>query len=264
MFGAFALSPEAHAQNLPGSLGFSIKGSFLNGTAESSTSILITDNDLTNGYSSGFDLKDAPTALNPTGPQGSAAFQWGVAPSSSNYSTYLHPSALWFQPLAVSNAAPEQSFELGHLFYRNGTIKPGSGANWVDISLAFAFTQPLGLDPLTVVFGSELINSQNSYDPVSSADIVSLRDHVAALDFFDTYGNRYYMEVTFQVDQDTIDGTLSSQDEFRVFEGGQGSATLLGRFTTSPIGFTGQLAVPEPSTALLGALGMFFLLRRRR
>ena len=72
------------------------------------------------------------------------------------------------------------------------------------------------------------------------------------------------MEVTFQVDQDTIDGTLSSQDEFRVFEGGQGSATLLGRFTTSPIGFTGQLAVPEPSTALLGALGMFFLLRRRR
>ena len=133
----------------------------------------------------------------------------------------------------------------------------------MDIAMTLAFSQPLGLDPINVVFGTDLINTVNSSDPVASADIVSLRNRVAALDFFDTYGNRYYMELTFQVDQSTIDGTLSSADQFRVFEGGQGSATLLGRFTTTPAGFTGTL-VPEPSTAFIGALGMFFLFRRRR
>lgn len=130
--------------------------------------------------------------------------------------------------------------------------------------MTVSFSQPLGLDPINVVFGTDLINTvNNNNDPVGSADIVSLRDRVASLDFFDTYGNRYYMELTFQVDQSTIDGTLSSADQFRVFEGGQGSATLLGRFTTTPVGFTGTL-VPEPSSAVLGALGMLFLFRRRR
>jgi hypothetical protein len=254
MLAALIPSPQADAQTLPCSLGFSIDGSFVNGTADSSNSILITDNDLTNGYSAGFDLKDAPAALNPKGPEGSAAFQWGVASTSSSYP---HTSALWFQPLAIGNVAPEESFELGYLYYRNGTIKGNTGATWVDLALTLSFTQPLGQDPVSVVFGSELINSPNTNDPVASADVVSLNNLSAPIDFTDSHGNRYYLELTFKVDQNTIDGTLSTQNEFRVFEGGQGSATLMGRFTTTP-------AVPEPSAALIGALGLLLLLRRRR
>ena len=91
-----SLLPNTHAQNLPGSLGITIEGSFVNGTAESSSSMLLTDNNLSNGYSSGFDLTDAPDTMKTSGPQGSAAFQWGVA---STHSNYAHSSALWFQPL---------------------------------------------------------------------------------------------------------------------------------------------------------------------
>ncbi len=256
------LSQEASAQNLPGSLGFSINGSFLNGTAESSTSILIADNDLTNGYTSGFDLTDAPTKLNPTGPSGAAAFQWGTASSSSNYP---HPSALWFQPLSVSNALAETSFDLGYLNYRNGTIRSNSGASRVDLAMTLSFSQPLGLDPISVVFGSELVNTTNTSDQVASADTVSLNNLATPLKFKDAAGNRYYFELTFKVDPTTIDGTLSTQNQFHVFEGTQGSATLLGRFTVDPIGSLGTNGViPEPTSALLGGIGLLILLRRRR
>jgi hypothetical protein len=261
MIGVVAIASDVDGQNLPGMLGFSIDGSFINGTAQSSKSILITDNDLTDGYDAGFDLTDAPAALDPSGPAGSAAFQWGVASDNSNYP---HTSSLWFQPLVATNISPEQSFELGYLFYRNGTIKTTTGATWVDLAMTLSFSQPLGIDPISVVFGSELINSVNNSNPTNSADIVSLRDLAAPLDFTDASGNRYFLELTVQVDQDTIDGTLSSQDEFRVFEGGQGRATLLGRFTTTPI-TPGSPMIPEPSgAALLGAFGMLILIRRRR
>jgi hypothetical protein len=262
LLGLIGLSSEVDAQVLPGSLGFSIAGSFVNGTAQSSKSILLADNDLTNGYVSGFDLADAPASLNPSGAAGSAAFQWGEAATNSDYP---HTSALWFQPIKSNNIAPEQSFELAYLYYRNGTIKTTTGATSVDIAMQVSFTQPLGLDPVSAVFGSNLINSVNNNDPVASADIVSLADQAKPIAFTDSFGNQYYLELTFQVDQTTIDGTLSTEKEFRVFEGGQGRATLLGRFTTNPIGPAGDtLMVPEPSSALLGALGILVLMRRRR
>jgi hypothetical protein len=67
------------------------------------------------------------------------------------------------------------------------------------------------------------------------------------------------------VDPDTIDGTLSTQEQFHVFEGTQGRATLLGRFTVDPIGSLGTNGVvPEPNSALLGGIGLLILLRRRR
>lgn len=254
-FAVISLAPKAEAQTLPGSLGFSVEGSFVNGQADSSNSILIADSDLTDGYTSGFDTTDAPTGLATSGPAGSAAFQWGDASTGSGYA---HPSALWFQPLTVSNAIAEQSFELGHLSYRNGTIKNRTGANWVDLALILSFAQPLGLDPVSVVFGSELINSVNTSDPIASADIVSLRNLSAPIRFTDASGNQYFLELTFKVDQDTLDGTLSSQDQFRVIEGCQGTATLMGRFTTTPV------CIPEPSAALLGGLGILLLIRRKR
>ncbi|MBC8125730.1 MAG: choice-of-anchor K domain-containing protein [Gloeobacteraceae cyanobacterium ES-bin-144] len=253
LFGVLALSPMASAQSLPGTLSFSIDGSFTNGTAQTANSILITDNDLTNGYDAGFDLADAPSSVNLIGPEGSAAFQWGVASTTSNYP---HTSALWFVPLSVANLSPEQSFDLGYLYYRNGTIKNNTGASAVDLALTVSFTQPLGLDPISVVFGSDLLNTPNTSDPINSADIVSLKNTAAPVNFTDAAGNSYFLELTFKVDQSTIDGTLSTPSQFRVFEGGQGSATLQGRFTTCPI--------PEPSSAVLAALASLLFFRRKR
>jgi hypothetical protein len=187
-----------------------------------------------------------------------------VAGTSAGYN-YSHPSAIRFLPLSISNAVAEKPFDLGHLYYRNGTIKNNTGATWIDIAMTLSFVQPLGLDPITVVFGSELINSSNKEnDLIASADIVSLNEFAAPINFKDGYGNQYYLELSFKVDQNTLDYSLSTEDQFRVFEGHQGSATLVGRFTVDPRGPQGINQIPEPSSALIAALGMLLAFRRRR
>lgn len=97
---------------------------------------------------------------------------------------------------------------------------------------------------------------------MASADIVSLGNLASPLDFLDSAGNRYYLEMSFKVDKTTIDGTLSTESQFRVFEGGQGRAELLGRFTTTPAGV--DLPVPEPGSLTLAAVAGALLVGRRR
>jgi hypothetical protein len=248
------LSAVAKSQNLPGSLTFTVEGSFVNGTAQGPNSILLADNDLTNGYDSNFDLKDAPASLKTSGPAGSAAFQWGDA---ADWTNYPHTSALWFEPVAVNAVAPGEFFDIGYLYYRNGTIASGTGASYVELALVMNFSDPIGMDPITATFGKNLINTVNSDDPISSADIVSLYENAMPINFVDDEGRGYSLELSFRVDQSTLDGTLSSPTEFRVFEGMQGRAELVGRFvSTEPI--------PEPSTALLAVIGSLVLFRRRR
>lgn len=156
---------------------------------------------------------------------------------------------------------PEKSFNIATLYYRNGTINSGTGTSSVVLRMILNFSEPMGLPQIKVGFTADLINTLNGDDPVASADVVSLRNMSDALHFTDESGNKYYLELSFQVDQDTIDGTLTSAKEFRVFEGGWHClpASLLGRFTTSPIN-----PVPEPATALLSLAGMVLLLRRKR
>ncbi len=249
----------ASGQTLTSNLSFNVDGAFGNGVAQSSNSLLIVDNDLSNGYNAGMNLTDAPSHLNPTGPVGSASFQWGEA---ATWTAYPHSSALWFTPLSVSGALPEQSFTLGYLNYRNGTIASGTGASSVDLSVNLGFSDS-NISPLSVNYTMQLENTLNGDDPVASADIVRLGNLSAPIEFTDASGNRYYLELTFRPDQTTLDGTLSTQNEFRVFEGAQGSAELVGRFTTTPVSAGGP-AVPEPSSLLLGALGSLLLFRRRR
>jgi hypothetical protein len=247
---------EAGAQSLPGSLGFSLGGSFQNAVADGSNSVMLTDNDLTNGYRYGFDLQDAPDSLSPNGPAGAAAFQWGTISSSSDYP---HTSALWFEPLAVSSVLPEQSFEIGYLYYRNGTIRANTGATAVDLDLTLTFAPSLNQSPITLTYRYELINTPNNkYDPVDSADIVRFDQSAFQTSFTDPSGKAYFLQLAFEIDQDTLDGTLSTPEQFHVFEGGQGRATLTGTFTT--LGAT----IPEPSSTLLAGLGGILLLCHRR
>lgn len=256
--GYAAITSQAQAQDLSGNLSFTSAGSFANPTAQSNASVYLIDNTLTDGYKTGFDLKDIPSSLNPTAPSGSAAFQWGNA---STKAAYPHTSALIFRPLAVSNAAAEKPFNIGQLTYRNGTIVTQTGMSRVELALRMIFTEPLGRDPIDVTFSMDLLNTVNSDDKIASADIVSLHSLSAPVNFTDATGNRYFLELTFQVDQDTLDGTLSTAKEFRVFEGGGGSATLLGRFTTTPV----SIAVPEPSAPLMLCGGGILLgIGRRR
>lgn len=240
---------------LPDTLSFNLLGSFSNPVGDSSSASLFTDNNLTDGYSVGFDLADAPSSLNPSGPVGSAAFQWGSLDCACTYA-YPHPSALWYEPTAVISAIPETSFLAGQLYFRNGTILAGTGASAVDLNLALTFSTPSGLPVQNLSFTQMLLNTLNSSDPIASADIVRFGALSSPIDFRDTFGNPYFLELTFQLDADATDGTLSTAEQFQVFEGVQGKANLIGRFTTTPI--------PEPSSLFLASLGMAFFIRRSR
>ena len=244
---------DAHGQNLPESISFSISGRFRNGVEESFNSLLITDNTLTDGYASGADLHDVPAALATTGPVGSAFFQWGIPSAMEDYP---HASALWFQPLTVTNAVPEQEFEIGYLYYRNGTIQSSTGASAADLRLTF--TLP---DKSTIVtnFTSSLINTPNTGTAAEMADVVSLDNHAAPLGFTDNKGHTYYLDLSFKVDDDTLNNSLANTTEFRAYEGTVSRAEMFGRFTIAP-----AQAVPEPATALLGLLGSLFFVRRKR
>jgi len=253
---AIASITSSHGQSLPNSFSVSVTGSFQNPVAESENSVLVRDNNLTNGYANGYDSYQAPTGLQSTGPTGSAFFQWGTAATAESYP---HPSALWFEPLTMSNVAVEQVFYVGYLHYRNGTINSGTGASAVDLQLSFNL--PGGGAPVTTTYTSNLINTPNTGTAAEQADIVSLPNLTTPLNYTDSNGKTYYLELSFQIDADTINNSLSNSSEFRVYEGSVGRAEMVGRITTTP---TNLAVVPEPSTLLLGALFPIALFRRQR
>lgn len=254
-----SLGTVAHAAL---SLSAHVSGSFANVISDSSSTEYRIDNDLTNGHPNQFDLYDRPAFLTGNkgvGPAGSAAFEWG---EDSNDADYSHTSALWFRPNQVINASAETPFILGYLYYRNGTIENGTGADGVTLNIALNITSPLAVTSNTN-YDLQLINTSNSGNADASADIVKLGNVAAQLDFTDDLGNGYFLEMTFQVDLDNTDGTLSSLNQFRVHEGGQGVAVLIGRFTTTPI-TPPDNPVPETETAALLLLSLMALQRRRR
>ena len=241
----------SRGQSLPSSMSFLVSGKFQNAVAESGSSILITDNNLTNGYASGTDLHNAPSGLTANGPAGSAFFQWGTA---STTSSYAHPSAIWFSSIAVNNVTLEQTFDLGYIYYRNGTINAETGASKVDFTLTFNIPGLPG--PIESTFTSNLINTPNTGTAEQNADIVSLVNSMSPTAYKDGNGNTYYLKLA--VDEATLQNSLSTESEFRVVEGSVGRATLTGTFTT------GIGAVPEPSSAILAGLGTLVAFRRRR
>jgi len=227
-----------------------VSSSFTNPVAEppnSTTFANVIDNNLLNGVAS------VLTPIPFTATAGASAFSWGTA-SSNNTLT----SALWFRPGSLSNVPLETSFEIGRLFYRNGTIVSGTGASQVDLSMALTFTTPQLQNPIQMISSTlMMLNTPNGNDPIASADIVEIGSPASLLTFTDPANRQYYLELTFQVDQNATDGSLSDQDTFRVFEGQTGQAVLMGRVTVEPI--------PEPGGAvLIAAAGMAILLRRRR
>lgn len=244
--GSFALKASAQP------LDFTVEGSFSNPVKESSKSVSRIDNDLTDGYAPGIDTYLAPSLVNP---EGAAAFEWG---KKASFAAFPHTSGLLFDPSLTVSAVPDQEFVFGSLWYRNGTILDKTGMQSVDLTLEFDFAPALGItpNPQSVTYGLSLVNTLNTKDAVASADIVRLNNTFAPLNFTDAQGTQYFMEVGFRVDPTTLNNTLSTPTEFRVLEGGNGRADLVGRFTTAPI--------PEPSSAMLVGLAAIGLLRRSR
>lgn len=247
----FAASPFAAGQAIGTGtlLNGSVSSSFTNPVSEppgNSSFVYSIDNNLLNGV---------PSVLTPipfAAVAGASAFSWGTAAGRND-----DTSALWFRPGSFSNVALESPFELGRLYYRNGTITGGTGASQVDLSMMLTFSSPLLQNPTQAISSTlRMINSPNSSDPVASADIVEIGSPASLLTFTDPGNRQYFLELSFQVDQNATDGSLSDFDTFRVFEDQTGQAVLMGRVTVAPI--------PEPGGALLIAAAGFALLLRRR
>lgn len=247
---ALALTATIATQAKAQTLDFTLEGSFSNPVKESAKSVSRIDNDLTNGYAPGIDTYLAPTLVNP---EGAAAFEWG---KRASHAPFPHTSGLLFDPGVTISAVPNNEFVFGSLWYRNGTILDKTGMQAVDLTLEFDFAPALGIGPQTVTYGLSLVNTLNTKDAIASADIVRLNNSLAPLNFTDALGTEYLLEVGFRVDATTLNNTLSTPSEFRVLEGGNGRADLVGRFTATPI--------PEPGSAMLVGLAALGFLRRSR
>ena len=240
------LAALSHAQTLPTTNTFSVQGSFKNVSGESAASVFIIDDQLDDGYAPGTDLFGAPTALLPTADRGNAFFQWGTPESAGE-----HSSALWFQRNFSTNVRVERPFDLGFLYFRNGSITDGTGITEFDLGFSLirpGISLPNNLNPTVVSYGASLIDTPGAGSP----DQLVLQENFYETPFVDADGKVYFLKIGFTNPGDGASTPTSTS--FSVPEGNVGRVHVTGTLTT----------VPEPSAAVLGALGALALLRRRR
>jgi len=244
------LAALAHAQTIPNTSTFSVNGTFRDVDGESAASVYIIDDQLDDGYAPGADLFGAPTALLPTAARGNAFFQWGTPGSAED-----HSSALWFQRNFSTNVRVENPFDLGFLYFRNGSIADGSGIS--DFVFEFSLIRPgislpNNLNPTVVSYGANLLDTPDTGSAAQNADTLVLQESFYETPFVDADGKVYFLKVNFTKPSDgafTPNATTLS-----VAEGSVGRVAVTGTLTT----------VPEPSAAALGLLGALAFFRRRR
>ncbi len=196
--------------------------------------------------------------VNPVGPagmdvtgEGTNSFTWGTP------DTTVNPNALGFGG-QLFYASLEEPFVIGILDYYNGSIVPGTHADFVDLQVVVSLVNP-ALFTETFQFTLELIGMPNTDDPVASADYVKLPTSFAPRDF-NSGGLIYTLQILgFAVP--TQNG-YDFIDQFHVFEDASASAVLLAKLTVVPE--PGSLLALAGPLAGMAALRMPLLRRRNR
>jgi len=179
--------------------------------------------------------------VSPIGPSGMVvtgvgtnSFTWGTPDTTPN------PNNLTFtgQTFIAASGVP---FVVGTtLDYYNGSIVPGTHADFVDLQISLAFTDTAGISE-NFQYSLELIGTLNTDDPVASADYVKLPTTFAPR-VFNSGGLEYTLQILgFAV---PAQSGFDFIDEFFVFENASASAALVASVTI----------VPEP-ISLLGLAG---------
>jgi PEP-CTERM motif len=175
---------------------------------------------------------------------GTSSFTWGTGVDSA-------PSSLSFLGTSFSESF-EARFKVGSIRYFNGAIF--DAASSIELALSLAFTTP-ALSPIVSNYNFELVNTDNTGDPIASADFVNLPSAFSNTSFF--IGPTEYRVKIVGFDNIVGDGFLLSNPlQFHVREQGTASADLFAIVTTQ--------AVPEPSTYALMLLGLLGVAAVRR
>jgi hypothetical protein len=145
-------------------------------------------------------------------------FTWGTSAIANQ-----DPSWMLFNGSPFANVSNDTRFKLGELSYYNGTIKSGTGSEFVDIGIALTFAGTAA--PIDFNFTLELINSINiAGNEVASADYVKLNN--ISSDFALSLGGvDYKLKLEFG---ETTNNGFSNLEEFFVFENSVASGALYG------------------------------------
>jgi len=136
-------------------------------------------------------------------------------------------NVITFTAQPFSAVAPNNWFSVGDITMLNGNTFNDSEATAVSLSLNFALTDPAFVGTAVIQLG--LISTPNSNDRIASADIVQLMN--ATTNFTMTFDDiTYRLEVAWE-STDPAAGLVQGT-EFLIFEGGQASGRLRGRFVS--------------------------------
>jgi len=186
---------------------------------------------------------------NPAGPSGFAVT--GVGTSQFTWGISSMPSALDYTGRSF-DIDENGRFVFGTLNYFNGNIDGGTGATSVDLNVGLNFTSPF-TNTENFTFNLGLINTQNSTDPNSSADIVNF-DNTVPSNFFSSGGIDFTLEF---IGFGTLTGSgFTIKDSFRVLETESATVDLVGRITSTP--------TPVPGAVWLFSSGLIALVAIRR
>jgi hypothetical protein len=179
-------------------------------------------------------------------------FQWGVG-------YYSPQSALYFSGTNFTGVSTDQYFDLGDLYYFNGTAWAGTQAYSVDLRTSLAFTAPSGITQ-DFDFNFGLINTLNTADPWASADSILLSANFPTTSFA-VEGIDYTLTVGFG---SATGSGYSEINEFYVLEDGSASAKLVGKITGKSVPDTGStLALMAMAVVGVGGLRQYLTCKAR-
>ena len=193
------------------------------------------------------------------GPENASPVTTGIGTSSITFgkadAANATPNALKFTGASFSDIASETPFDVGSLYYLNGSTVGGTTLESVGLDLSLSFTVPsLGLEKFE--FPLSITTTPNNGNQAESADYITLP--AASSTTFTVGPDTYTLKLSFG--QFTGGGYLDSDGTFRVYEGDSATAPVEGIITTDLRG------VPDNGSTLLllgGASALLCCWRRR-
>lgn len=175
---------------------------------------------------------------------GTNVFTWGTPYGNSTSSQLNYAGG------QTTQANEGVNFQIGSLYFKNGVINDGTGADNVDLNLSIDILSPITLSN-AASFKLDLTNTQNNNNAASSSDTLTLANGAASS--YSWVQNKVKYTFSFV----GFGQNANSIDNFFTVEENQAVTTYLwGRIDS--------VVVPEPSSVALLGLGVLGLVGARR